>query len=197
MSNQAEDSYCIFKLNFHELWWNLQLRLRDTKLPALLSHQHSTTVSLETYPLSSPVFNHNNGEIETTMKVLNCQGKNLSLLISFWYHSQGEFRFTTLGVTGKPRLNFSLFHYGLRNVLHNSHHSLKTWYKHTCRQCLWEGQLWTSYCLACGDTMWLIELPRTSWLLHTCWPDINIGTMKAPQASLGLFLTEKNASMYP
>ena len=125
MSNQAEDSYCIFKLNFHELWWNLQLRLRDTKLPALLSHQHSTTVSLETYPLSSPVFNHNNGEIETTMKVLNCQGKNLSLLISFWYHSQGEFRFTTLGVTGKPRLNFSLFHYGLRNVLHNSHHSLK------------------------------------------------------------------------
>ena len=51
---------------------------------------------------------------------------SLSLLISFWYHSQGEFRFTTLGVKGKPRINFSLFQYGLGNVLHNSHHSLET-----------------------------------------------------------------------
>ena len=72
------------------------------------------------------MFNRNNGEIETTMKVLKHQEKNLSLLISFWYHSQGEFRFTTLGAKGKLRISFSLFQYGLGNVLHNSHHSLKT-----------------------------------------------------------------------
>ena len=50
----------------------------------------------------------------------------MSLLISFWYHSQGEFRFTTLGAKGKLRISFSLFQYGLGNVLYNSHHSLKT-----------------------------------------------------------------------
>ena len=72
------------------------------------------------------MFNHNNEEIETTMKVLKRQEKNLSLLISFWYHSQGEFRFTTRGVKGKSRINFSLFQYGLGNVLHISHHSLET-----------------------------------------------------------------------
>ena len=120
---------------FYPLQWPINVfnSVVNTKLPAILSHRHSTTVSLETYPLSSPVFNHNNEEIETTMKVLKRQEKNLSLLISFWYHSQGEFRFTTLGVKGKPRINFSLFQYGLGNVLHNSHHSLETWYKHVCR----------------------------------------------------------------
>ena len=45
----------------------------------------------------------------------------MSLLIS-----QGEFRFTTVGAKGKPRISFSLFQYGSENVLHNSHHSLKT-----------------------------------------------------------------------
>ena len=50
----------------------------------------------------------------------------MSLLISFWYHSQGEFRITTLVTEGEPRISFSLFQYGLGNVLHNSHHSLKT-----------------------------------------------------------------------
>lgn len=69
---------------------------------------------------------HNNGEIVTTVKALKHQGKKMSLLISFWYHSQGEFRITTLVTEGKPRISFSLFQYGLGNVLHNSHHSLKT-----------------------------------------------------------------------
>ena len=48
----------------------------------------------------------------------------MSLLISFWYHSQGEFRITTLVTEGKPRISFSLFQYGLGNVLHNSHPKL-------------------------------------------------------------------------
>ena len=63
----------------------------------------------------------NNGEIVTTVKVFKHQEKNLSLLIS-----QGEFRFTTVGAKGKSRISFSLFQYGSENVLHNSHHSLKT-----------------------------------------------------------------------
>ena len=70
----------------------------------------------------------NNGEIVTTVKMLKQQ-----VLLSFWYHSQAEFKFATIGMKGKQGINFSRFQYGLENVLHNSHHSLKTSYKHICQ----------------------------------------------------------------